>query len=90
MVGVELARRHQPHLILLDLNLPDISGEVVLQQLLADPLTANTPVVMVSADAHTTQVQRLTTAGAADYLTKPIDVANFLAVIDQQLASRPR
>jgi signal transduction histidine kinase/CheY-like chemotaxis protein len=80
--ALELAREHQPSLILLDLHLPDVSGEQVLRQLRADPGTSATPVVMLSADATSGQIQRLRANGATDYLTKPFDVARLLAVID--------
>ncbi len=81
-IALELAREHQPSLILLDLHLPDVSGEVVLRRLQADPRTAATPVVVLSADATPGQVQRLLAIGAADYLTKPFDIAHLLALID--------
>ncbi len=84
--GIELARQHQPALILLDLHLPDISGEEILHRLREDPTTASIPVVMVTADATTGQVQRLLSAGAVAYLTKPLDVAQLLEVIDGILA----
>jgi CheY-like chemotaxis protein len=81
-IALELAREHQPSLILLDLNLPDMSGEEVLRRLRAEPRTSATPVVVVSADATPGQVQRLRANGATDYLTKPFDIARLLAVID--------
>jgi PAS domain S-box-containing protein len=86
--GIELARQHQPSLILLDLHLPDIGGEEVLRRLVDDPLTASIPVVMVTADATVGQVQRLLSAGAAAYLTKPLDVAQLLGLLDEMLVSR--
>jgi PAS domain S-box-containing protein len=81
-LALELARQHRPALALLDLNLPDISGEEVLRRMRADPRTADIPIVVVSADATPGQVERLLAAGANDYLTKPFTVARFLAVID--------
>ena len=87
-----LVRRHRPELVLLDLHLPDLDGEAVLRRLLADPDTAEVPVVVVSADADPGQVQRALAAGAREYLTKPLDVARFRAVVDELLAgvaSRP-
>ena len=57
--GLELAREHQPDLILLDLHLPDLGGDHVLQRLRDDPATASIPVVIVSADATEGQVRRL-------------------------------
>jgi len=86
-LGVELALEHQPALILLDLHLPDISGEEVLRRLRDNPRTANITVVMVSADATPGQIERQRLAGADDYLTKPFEVEQFLAVIDGQPVS---
>ena len=50
-LGLELARQHQPDLLLLDLHLPDMQGDEILRKLRADPLTEKIPVVMISADA---------------------------------------
>lgn len=87
-LGLELARQHRPLLILLDLNLADMPGDEVLQQLRSDPATANIPVVMVSADAMPRQVQRLLSSGATAYLTKPIDVRALLKLVDDALAAQ--
>jgi CheY-like chemotaxis protein/two-component sensor histidine kinase len=83
--GIELARRHRPDLILLDLNLPDIQGHEVLLDLRGNEMTAHIPVVVISADATPRQVQRLKEAGAQAYLTKPIAVGRFLQVLDETL-----
>jgi len=82
-LGLELAREHRPSLILLDLHLPDISGEEVLQRLREDPVTAPIPVVIVSADATPRQIQRLLASGATAYITKPIDVRELLDVYER-------
>jgi CheY-like chemotaxis protein len=84
--GVELAQAHQPKLILLDLNLPDMHGSEVLRQLQHQPGTAKVPVVVLSADATPSQIERLLTAGARNYLTKPFDIDPFLAVVDEMVA----
>lgn len=81
-LGLDLAAANQPDLILLDLHMPDMPGHEVLHRLKADPATADIPVVVVSADATPGQVDRLIGSGAALYLTKPIDVEEFLAVLD--------
>jgi CheY-like chemotaxis protein len=60
----------------------------VLQSLRDDPLTAGIPVAIVSADAMPRQIQRLLSAGATAYLTKPIDVKELLLLIDDALAAR--
>jgi PAS domain S-box-containing protein len=80
--GLELSRQHQPDLVLLDLHLPDMQGDEILRQLRGDPRMEKTPIVMISADATAPQIERLMAAGATDYLTKPIDVHRFLAVVD--------
>ncbi|MGH8868129.1 MAG: ATP-binding protein [Actinomycetes bacterium] len=85
-LGVELVREHQPRLILLDLHLPDMSGEEVLQRLREEPSTADIPVVVVSADATPRQAQRLLAIGATAYLTKPLDVLALLEMVDVVLA----
>lgn len=84
--GVELAQAHQPKLILLDLNLPDMHGSEVLRHLQLEPATAKVPVVVLSADATPSQIERLLTAGARNYLTKPFDIDPFLAVVDEMVA----
>lgn len=84
-VGVELAQIHRPKLILLDLNLPDMHGSEVLRRLREDPSTAQVPVVVLSADATPSQIERLLTAGARNYLTKPFDIDPFLAVVDEMV-----
>jgi PAS domain S-box-containing protein len=85
-LGLDLAWEHQPDLVLLDLHLPDMSGEEVLKRLQADPRTRETPVIIISADATPGTVDRLRTAGANAYLTKPLDVDHFLATVERFLA----
>ena len=84
-VGLELAREHQPDLIVLDLNLPDIGGDQVLAALRAEPLTRGIPVLVLSADATQRQRQRLLALGAQAYLTKPLDLRTFLSTLDEML-----
>ncbi|HUG35314.1 MAG TPA: ATP-binding protein, partial [Candidatus Limnocylindrales bacterium] len=84
-LGFELAREHLPDLILLDLHLPDISGEEVLGRLIAEPRTCKIPVVVLSADATPGQVDRLLAAGARAYLTKPLDVRKLLMLLDESM-----
>jgi len=84
-LGLELAREHRPGLILLDLQLPDIPGAEVLQRLQHDPRTRQIPVVIVSADATPGQIKRLRSAGAREFLTKPLDVKRFLQLLDEIL-----
>jgi PAS domain S-box-containing protein len=87
-LGLELAREHRPDLILLDVHLPDITGEEVLEQLQADEATRAIPVVVISADATTAQRRRLLDVGARHYLTKPLDLELFLDVVVTTLSER--
>ena len=82
-LGLTLAIEHRPDLILLDLNLPDISGLDVLRALRNDPRTGDIPVIMVSADPSSTSQEAAHKAGAARYLAKPLDVAEFMQVLDE-------
>jgi signal transduction histidine kinase/ActR/RegA family two-component response regulator len=82
-LGLELAREHRPDLVLLDLHLPDIQGDEVLARLQADPAFNGTPVVVLSADATKGRVKRLLDQGASAYLSKPIDVKQFIDVIEE-------
>ena len=66
--------------ILLDLHLPDMHGSEVLAMLKADEGTREVPVVVLSADATASQIQRLNASGAVDYLTKPIELPKLKAV----------
>ncbi|HET9051670.1 MAG TPA: PAS domain S-box protein [Candidatus Dormibacteraeota bacterium] len=81
--GLDLAREHRPDVILMDLNLPGLSGAEALRRLRRHPATAGIPVVIVSADATPGQVSRLKAAGAADYLTKPFDLRRLLEIVDR-------
>jgi PAS domain S-box-containing protein len=86
--GLELARQHLPDVILLDIHLPDMPGDEVLRQVRGDPHLRDIPVVIISADATALQIERLRAAGAWDYLTKPLDVPRFLALLDRLLRER--
>ena len=85
-IGLELARRHRPDLVLLDLHLPDMQGLEVLLKLRADPLTRDIPVVVTSADATPGQIARLRAAGADEYLTKPLDIPLFSELVRKLLS----
>ena len=86
-LGIDLAREHRPDVILLDLNLPDLSGEEVLRRLKADPDLNGIPVIMVSADALGDRVIQLIAQGAHSYITKPYKVADFLRTLNETLAA---
>ena len=80
---IKLAKEYLPKLILLDLNLPDMKGDEVLKKLLADSVTKTIPVIMVSANAIPSQIKKLMKIGAVNYLTKPLDIIQFLKNVDQ-------
>ena len=82
-IGLDLARTHSPDLILLDLHLPDVPGRQVLSQLQADERTRDIPVVVISADATKSQIERLMDDGAYAYLTKPLDLSEFFRVVGE-------
>lgn len=81
--GIATALAECPALVLLDLHLPDIDGHEVLRRLRADATTRDTPVVIVSADATGVARDALLAAGASRYLTKPLAMADLLAVVDE-------
>ena len=84
--GLCRAAAEEPRLIFLDLHLPDMGGEQVLEQLRADERTRRIPVVVLSADATHLQTERLLRAGADGYLTKPLALPAVLAMVDQHLS----
>jgi len=89
-LGLELARAHLPEAILMDLNLPGMSGYEVLRQLRADPETTWIPVIALTANAMPRDIERGMAAGFHRYLTKPIDIDKFTEAINSTLAEQPR
>jgi len=85
---IQLALKEHPDVILLDLDLPDIHGSEVMKELKANPNTKDIPVVVISADVMPEQLDRLHKAGAKNYLTKPLDVVEFLQELDQLLLKK--
>jgi len=77
-LGIELARASQPEMILMDVNLPDISGLDALKILREDPVTAHIPIVALSANAIPRDIRKGLEAGFFRYLTKPIKVNEFM------------
>ena len=82
-ITLDLAHELHPVLILLDLHLPDMSGEDALRRLKADPATADIPVVVLSADVTPGRIDRILDAGAMGYLSKPVDVPRLIAYLDE-------
>ncbi|WP_298828021.1 ATP-binding protein [uncultured Piscinibacter sp.] len=83
--GIEMARESAPDLILMDINLPGISGNTALRILAGDPATAHIPVVALSANAMPRDVEKGLKSGFFRYLTKPIKVSQFLETVDLAL-----
>jgi signal transduction histidine kinase/ActR/RegA family two-component response regulator len=87
--GLAAAVREVPDIILLDLHLGDLRGEEVLRELRTEPATAAVPVIILSAEASSGMIRRLIAAGAAGYLTKPVQLAELGALLDETAAARP-
>jgi PAS domain S-box-containing protein len=85
MHGVLMARQHLPNLILMDINLPGISGLQALRMLREDPRTRHIPVLALSANALPRDIERGLEAGFFRYLTKPVRVAEFMEALDMGL-----
>ena len=88
--GLNLARKHPPDLLLLDLQLPGMSGDQVLTELRTAPRTRHLPVLLLSADATPHSRDRLLALGANAYLPKPFDVAELLKKLDAMLLAARR
>jgi PAS domain S-box-containing protein len=84
--GIELARDSKPEIILMDINLPDISGFEALRILREDPNTAHIPIVAISANAMPRDIEKGLKAGFFRYLTKPIKFNEFMSTLDEALA----
>ena len=86
--GVRLARERLPALILMDIQLPGISGIEALRQLRADPLTASIPVIAVTASVMPSHRRDITDAGFDGYVTKPIGLKEFVEAVRIGLQGR--
>jgi CheY-like chemotaxis protein len=84
--GVNLARAHLPDLILLDLKMPDLTGQEVLQALKADPATVDIPVIVVSAFRDSDTVEELYGLGAVKYLKKPFRLQELWGYVRDTLS----
>ncbi|MFY9317223.1 MAG: ATP-binding protein [Burkholderiales bacterium] len=85
-LGIEFARACQPKVILMDINLPGISGIEAMKILRADPATMHIPIIALSANAVPRDIARALEAGFFDYLTKPIKVDEFMNALDRALS----
>ena len=79
--SVELARKHKPHLILMDIQLPEVSGIEVMQWMKDDPELAPIPVIAITAFAMKGDEEKMLQGGCEAYLSKPISVVKFLETV---------
>ena len=84
--GIEIARTELPDVILMDINLPGISGITAMKLLADDAATAHIPVIALSANAMPRDIEKGLEAGFYRYLTKPIKVIEFMDTLDEALA----
>jgi signal transduction histidine kinase/CheY-like chemotaxis protein len=90
-LGIEFARVYRPEVILMDINLPGMSGTEAMKVLRSDPATAHIPIIALSANAVPRDIERGLEAGFFNYITKPIKVGQLMDAIDAALAiSRQR
>jgi PAS domain S-box-containing protein len=85
-LGIELAQAHRPDVIVMDINLPGISGIDALAALRRDPATAHIPVIALSANASRRNIERCLAAGFFRYLTKPMNVDELMSTLDLAFA----
>lgn len=88
-LGIDLARFHQPDLILMDINLPGLDGITALKYLKTSEATRSIPVIAVSANAMQSDIDKAVEAGFDSYITKPIKVGSFMEKIISYLGNNP-
>jgi two-component system cell cycle response regulator DivK len=79
--ALELTKAHKPDLILMDIQLPEVSGEVVIQWIKSDPTTHHIPIVAVTAFAMKGDEERIRSKGCEAYMSKPIAIAKFIETV---------
>ena len=84
----ELAKEHLPDLILMDIQLPEVSGLEVTRWLKEEKTTQNIPVIAVTAFAMKGDEQKILNGGCEDYIAKPISVTSFLSTVKKHLDAR--
>jgi CheY-like chemotaxis protein len=89
-LGLEMARAHLPDVILMDNNMPVMTGREAQRLLAADPRTTTIPVIALSADAMTGSVAKGLAAGYFRYLTKPVDIAELNDALEAAIAVAAR
>jgi len=84
-LGIKLAEAHLPDIILLDINMPGMDGYQVLEALKKIPELKDAPIIAVTANAMSRDIERGIKAGFSDYVTKPINIATFLETIENNI-----
>jgi two-component system, cell cycle response regulator DivK len=88
--AVELAARHEPDLLLMDIQLPDVDGVEALRRLRADKRTARIPVLAVTAQAMQGDRRRFLDAGFDGYVSKPVDIGELVRTVGEHCAGGAR
>jgi CheY-like chemotaxis protein len=83
--GIRLARDRRPDLIVSDVNLPEVDGFAVLDELRKEPITATIPFILITADPDEADRRRATESGAKGYLPKPIPIADLQALVNAEI-----
>ena len=86
--AVELTLEHTPDLVLMDAQLPDIDGIEALRRLRADERAASIPILVLTAQAMDGDRERFLAAGFDDYISKPVDIASFVATVKKYCEER--
>ena len=88
--GIRLARDGRPDLIVSDVNLPEMDGFAVLENLRKEPITAAIPFIIITANPDAADQRRATESGASGYLPKPISISNLQALVNAEIGKKKR
>lgn len=83
--GIDMARQHQPDLVLTDINLPDLSGREITVRLRMESQLENVPIIAVTAQSHAFERDKTIAAGVSGYLTKPVNIKTLTQTVAQYL-----
>ena len=86
--GVDLAREHKPNLILMDMQLPVMDGFEATRRIKSDEVLSNIPIIALSALAMSGDREKMMAAGCDDYLSKPINIKEFLSTIEKYFQNK--